>query len=437
MKWTASSSVALFGAVSVFVSLPVSGWQDKDQDKLKIKALREYGKQGSETIPKITPYFEDVNVDVRLEAVKAVVQIGTQRSLEPLTKACSDNDAEIQIRATDGLVNFYLPGYVAHGISGTLRRAGDMVTGKWTDNNDDAIDPDTPIRPEISEALSRLVSGGSSMDSRANAARALGILRDKAGVEALTAALKSKDSRVLYESLIALQKIRDPKAGPSVVFLVRDLDEKVQIAAIETAGVLLARDATPQLRRVLDGSPSKKVRRAAVEALGQIPERSNHALFIGLLSDKDELVRGAAAEGLGRLTIPEDRAPLEKAWPGESKTSARLSLAFALAMLGDTDTSSLKPLGYLINNLNQRAWRGVALPFLTELCRQPGPRQAVVAAIQPTSTEDERTGIAQALAMCRAPEAEAPLVQLSKDENPAVAREGLRGLRILRATLPR
>lgn len=437
MKLTVSPSVVLFSTACFLVSIPLFGWQDKETDKLKIKALRDYAKQGSETIPKVTPYFQDVNVEVRREAVKAVVQIGTQRSLDPLAEACADNDSEIQIRAADGLVNFYLPGYVDRGISATLRRAGDMVTGKWSDNNDDAIDPDTPIRPEITKALTRLVTGGSSMDSRANAARALGVLRDKGGVQALSDALKSKDSRVMYESLIALQKIRDRSAGPSVVFLVRDLDEKVQIAAIETSGILGPKDATPQLRRVLENPGSKKVRRAAVVALGQIPDASNHGLFMELLTDKDEQVRGGAAEGLGRLAIPEDRPALAKAWTEEGKSSPRLSLAFALAMLGETDTDSLKPLGYLVNNLNQRAWRNVALPFLSELCLKPGPRQAVINAIQSTSTEDEKTGIAQALASCKSPDAQAPLEQLTKDENPAVAREALRALRILRASLSR
>ena len=36
----------------------------------------------------------------------------------------------------------------------------------------------------------------------------------------------------MYESLIALQKIRDPAAGPGMAFLLRDLDEKVQMAAL-------------------------------------------------------------------------------------------------------------------------------------------------------------------------------------------------------------
>jgi HEAT repeat protein len=426
----------LLGAGLIVLCAPSFGWQDKDTNKLKIKGLREYAKQGSTAIPKITPYFKDIDVEVRREAVKAVVEIGTQRSLEPLTDACGDNDPEVQIRATDGLVNFYLPGYVAHGISATLRRAGDMVAGKWVDGNDDAIDPDTPIRTEITDALSKLVAGGSSMDSRANAARALGILRAKAGLPALIAALRSKDSRLMYESLIAIQKIRDRSAGLNLVFLVRDLDEKVQLAAIETAGILGPREAIPELKRVLENTKSKKVRRAAVVALAQIPEPANHSLFIELLGDKDDDVRGGAAEGLGRLAIPEDRPTLEKAWAGEKKTLPRLSEAFALAMLGDTDTSSLNPLGFLINNLNQRAWRNVALPFLSELAqKQPAARKAIISGIQPNSTADEKTGIAQALSATRSADVIPTLEALTKDDDPAVAREALRSLRILKSSI--
>jgi HEAT repeat protein len=311
-----------------------------------------------------------------------------------------------------------------------------MVAGKWVDGNDDAIDPDTPIRTEITDALSKLVAGGSSMDSRANAARALGILRAKAGLPALIAALRSKDSRLMYESLIAIQKIRDRSAGLNLVFLVRDLDEKVQLAAIETAGILGPREAIPELKRVLENTKSKKVRRAAVVALAQIPEPANHSLFIELLGDKDDDVRGGAAEGLGRLAIPEDRPTLEKAWAGEKKTLPRLSEAFALAMLGDTDTSSLNPLGFLINNLNQRAWRNVALPFLSELAqKQPAARKAIISGIQPNSTADEKTGIAQALSATRSADVIPTLEALTKDDDPAVAREALRSLRILKSSI--
>ncbi len=92
------------------------------------------------------------------------------------------------------------------------------------------------------------------MDSRANAARAVGILRGRQAVPDLEEALRSKDTQLIYESLVALEKIRDPSAGPSVAFLLHDLNEKVQLTAIEATGLLANRAAINDLRRLLDRS---------------------------------------------------------------------------------------------------------------------------------------------------------------------------------------
>src|ERR1700732_5417170 len=95
------------------------------------------------------PFLTAPDLDVRLEAVKAIVDIGTQASLNPLIKASSDNDADVQIRATDGLVNFYVPGYVKTGLTAPLRRASTSIKGKFTDTNDLVIDPYIEVRPEV------------------------------------------------------------------------------------------------------------------------------------------------------------------------------------------------------------------------------------------------------------------------------------------------
>ena len=153
----------------------------------------------------------------------------------------------MQIRATDGLVNFYLPGYVETGFGASLKRVGSSIKGKFTDTNDQVIDPYVIVRPEVISALGQLVKTGGSMDARANAARAIGILRGKAAVPDLIEALHSKDSEVLYESLMALQKIRDESAAPRISFLLHDLDPKVQVAAIETTGLLQNKQAVPDL----------------------------------------------------------------------------------------------------------------------------------------------------------------------------------------------
>src|SRR5438445_489953 len=81
----------------------------------------------------------------------------------------------------------------------------------------------------------------------AKAARALGILRGRAAVPDLLDALRSKDTDVIYESLNALQKIHDESAATRLGFLLRDPNQKVQITAIETVGLLQNKAAAPEL----------------------------------------------------------------------------------------------------------------------------------------------------------------------------------------------
>ena len=53
------------------------------------------------------------------------------------------------------------------------------------------IDPYVTVRPDVIAALGKLVRGGGSMEARANAARAVGILRGKAAVPDLVEALRT------------------------------------------------------------------------------------------------------------------------------------------------------------------------------------------------------------------------------------------------------
>ncbi len=409
----------------------------QDDPKQRVKVVRDLGKGGSEAIEKIEPYLSDAVLDVRVEAVKAIAEIGTQRSLDPLIKACSDSDPEIQIRATDGLVNFYLPGYAKTGLAASFKRIGTSIKSKFTDTNDQVIDAYIQVRPEVIRALGKVARGGASMEARANAARAVGILRGREAIPDLVEALRSKDSQVIYESLIALQKIRDASAGPSVAFLLRDLNERVQIAAIETTGLLVNRGAINDLRDILDRSKKMNVKRAALTAMAQMRDPQLHGVFMARLDDKDEGLREAAAEGVARLKDPADRQKAESAFSLEKKTGPRLSLAFALVSLGKRSIGEFDPLRYLVNTLNSAAYRGVSRAYLTELARDPEVRAALYPVMQEsTATKDEKTGLAQIFATSGDRDAIAPLEALSKDTTPEVSEEALRALRNLRTRFP-
>jgi len=401
----------------------------------RVRTARELAREGRAGIPKLAAMLGDPVAEVRIEAVKSLVEIDTQYSLEPLLQATRDPDPEVQIRATDGLVNYYLPGYVRLGLTASLRRVGSAIKAQFADTTDQMIEPHVEVRPEVVEALGKLARGSASYEARANAARAAGILRGAAAAPDLVEAIRaSKNDQVIFEGLIALQKIRDPAAAPGITFLLKDLNEKIQVAALETTGLLRNRQALPQMREALERARSNRVRRAALAAIAMVPEEASRPLYIRYLTDKDDGLRAAALEGLARLKNPADRAPLERAFNEERKMSPRLAAAFALVALGQREMSEFSPLQYLVNTLNSTGWRGVARAYLIELARAPEVRGPLHEAAR-RGTRDEKTHLAQILARSGESDSLPVLEALTQDADTEVAAAAIEALRTLRARL--
>jgi HEAT repeat protein len=398
------------------------------------KDVRAVAKEGQIAVPKVAEYLNSANVDTRIETVKQLIALGGKDIIDPLIRATKDADPEVEFRATDGLVNYYLPGYVKQGPGSTLIKVGGAVKAHFSDANDQMVDPFVIVRPEVITALGQLARGGTNTDARANACRAIGILRGDAALPDLIDALRTKDNNVMYESLAAMQKIGDPKAGPRITYLLRDLDDRVQTTAIETAGMLRSTDALPVLRSIVAAPRNTKAERAALAAIAMMPEPKDRDLLLRELGAKDEKLRAAAAEGLGRIGNPADEPVLEKAWTGEDKMAPRLAAAFALVMAGKLDISEEAPLRYLINTLNQASWHDVAYAYLLEAAR----RKPVLTLLQgqiDSGTKDEKIYLARVLAASGDQSSIPYLDKVSRDTDRDVAQEGLRALRSLRARL--
>ena len=398
------------------------------------KDVRAVAKQGQSAIPTVAQYLNSTALDTRIETVKQLIALGGKDTIDPLILATRDADPEMQIRATDGLVNYYLPGYVRQGLGSSLVRAGNSLKARFSDTNDQVVDGFVMVRGDVITALGRLARGGAGMDARANGCRALGILRGQAALPDLVEALRSKDNNVMYESLIAMQKIRDAGAGPKVGYLVRDLDDRVQTTAIETVGLLRAKDALPALRGVVSNPRNNKAARAALDAIAMMPEPEDRDLLLRQLGQKDDKVRASAAEGLGRLGNVADAPALEQLWKDEEKMLPRLGSAFALVMREGFDTGEASPLRYLVNTLNSAAYREVAYSYLAEAAR----RTAVLRALHETmgqGTKDEKIYLARVLAASGDQTSIPYLDKVSRDTDQEVAKEGLRALRSLKARL--
>jgi len=398
------------------------------------KDVRAVAKQGQSAIPTVAAYLNSASVDTRIEAVKQLTALGGKDTIDPLIRATKDADPEMQFRAADGLVNYYLPGYVRQGIGSTVVRVGGAIKAKFSDANDQIVDAFVLVRPEVITALGQLARAGSSMDSRANACRAIGILRGRAALTDLIEALRTKDNGVMYESLAAMQKIGDPSAGPRITYLLRDLDDRVQTTAIETAGTLRSTDALPTLRGIVANPRNNKAQRAALAAIAMMPQMQDRDLFLSQLGSRDEKLRAAAAEGLGRIGNRADQPALDKSWNGEDKMSPRLAAAFGLLMDGNLNLADDSPFRYLINTLNSAAYHDVAYAYLVEAARQKPVLQALYTQID-AGTKEEKIYVARLLAASGDASSVPYLDKVSRDNDPDVAKEGLRALRSLRARL--
>jgi HEAT repeat protein len=411
--------------------------EDGYNAKQRILRIRDLGKKNSQAIPPLAHYLGDPNRNIRVEAVKAIVKIGTEASLDPLIRATHDRDAEIQIRATDGIVNFYLPGYVTRGgLSGPFTRGVRQVKSFFSVRDNQIIDPSVTVRTDVSEALGDVARRGASMDARANAARAAGILRARPALPGLADALRSKNTEVIFECLVALQKIDDPSAGPSVSFLAHDLDDRIRATALETIGVLHNPDSAPDVRSVLRDARNMKIRRSALQCLAMLGIPEDRTVFQHYVNDPDPDLRASALEGLGRIREPEDTPTLEQTYNEKNADpKVHLAAAFALVSEGKVDTSDFSPLRYLLENLDMRGQRDSAQAYLTELCRRDDVRRALFPLLR-EATKDQKLALCQALSASRNDDVVPVLSALSKDIDPDVSLAASKGLRTVQASKP-
>jgi HEAT repeat protein len=413
-------------------------WAQSDSTyKQTIQSIRDLGKRDEQSLPALTAYLTNPDRDIRLEAVKAIVKIDTLRSLDPLLKAIQDTDYEIQYRAIDGIVNAYVPGYVTRpNVGGYFTKGVRQVKSFFSERNDTIIDPDVKIRPDIAPALSDRIATSPDMDVRSNAALAAGILRAADTVPALEKGLRSKNSDVIFECLIALQKIKDPSAGPSVAFLARDLDERVQATALETLGVLRSVTSAGDIRAAYKNARDLKIQRAALQALAMLGLPDDRPLFQQCLGMTDPELRADALEGLGRIRDPEDFPKLKSAFDDPiADWHVHSAAAFAMVMEGDNSAEDLGPLAYLVEGFSLRPRAGVSAAYLGEVARKQETR-AALAKMLPEEMKDRKIGILNVLSRINAPDSIQIMQQYTADRDRDVAFAATRALHIAQTRSP-
>jgi HEAT repeat protein len=245
--------------------------------------------------------------------------------------------------------------------------------------------------------------------------------------------LKSKENDMIFECLVALQKIQDPSAGPAIGFLARDLDDRIQITALETIGLLRSLDSAPDVRAALKSGRNLKIRRAALGTLAMLGIPGDRPTFLQDAESGDTEMRAAALEGLGRIREPEDFRLLKAAYD-EPNADWRIHLAaaFALANQGKVDTEQFSPLPYLVESLNTSGRANTASAYLKELARREDARASLVKLL-PEATKQQKLELCSVFGASQSDDLLPTLHKLSKDGDPDVAFAASKAIRILQA----
>ncbi len=397
----------------------------------RIKAVGELRSSGDAYLhlDALSGMLSDASGPVRRAAIEALIDLGGDQVRPPLAVATRDPLPDLQIMAVEGLVDTYVPDYVRTGRLAAVKSMTSSLRSRLSNPTPVVVPAYVTVDGEVARAIGAVVREGRNPDARATAARALGVLRAGQEREALLAGIRSRDPSVVIQSTVAFKKIGDPSVGDDLVFLLRDPERSVQEAACEALGQLRTVVAIPALIRVIQEAKRATTRAKALEALAKIPDKGGRDRFLQYLEHRDKMMRRAAAEGLGRIGDPADRARVSQRLSREKAGSARLALAFAAVRLGDS-----APLEHLLRGLNSAVHRFEARALLEELARDAAVREKLYSPLL-SGTNDQRQHLAHVMGVSGSEDSLPHLETLVDDSRPDVALAAIEAVRLLRARL--
>lgn len=207
-------------------------------------------------------------------------------------------------------------------------------------------------------------------------------------VEPLIAALKDENKNVRYEIAWALGEIRDQRAmKPLITILQKDKDADVRRTAAWAVGRVYSYNMLKDFSIIKLLFASAKsgvdsgVRGAAVYALGEISSGDQKDtrvvdFLIGLLKDKDILVRSRAAEVLGLIKDPRALEPLITAMKDDNP----LVRKNAVNTLWLKDERAVEPLISLLNDKDKEV-RSASAAKLREF-KDPRALESLIIALK-------------------------------------------------------
>lgn len=206
---------------------------------------------------------DDKLIDVRLNVITALGEIGSDRAADVLISLLNNNNCELRSRAANALRRM------------SSERAVEALI--------------SALKDDYSEV-------------RQHAAEALGAIGSDRAADALICSLNDRDSEVRSNSAYALGQMDSDKAIDALISTLDDHRGNVRRSAALALGHIGSAKAVDALVRALDDEV-RKVRTSAVEALGKIDSDSAAEALISILDDGYSDVVWRAVEVLGQMRV--------------------------------------------------------------------------------------------------------------------------------------
>lgn len=361
---------------------------------------------------------------VRFAAVQLLHESNYPESVTPIAALITDPVDEIQLEAISAELSFFLvddvPEKTRIAFVIEKRRAGGRAMqafalgtlGVWP----------RPVPPALTTGLLAAVDDENAR-VRLEAIYALGTIArgpvDTDTARGLIKALDHYDPAVRAAAGRVIGRLEVTSAGDALIKAINDSQAPVRYAAMRALGAIRDARAVQALTEQLAFYGKGEGAWAALDALARIAHPSSLPLFTTRLTDKDEFLRRAAAEGLARAGDTTQIAALEVGAGNDSSEMARAAMAFALQKLGK----------HYVPRLVEFLVREKAAPQVAAYLIELGPSVAplLVSHLQDPS-DAIRANVAIVLGQIGGPDAIAVLQPLTTDRDKDVSQAATRAI---------
>lgn len=194
-----------------------------------------------------------------------------------------------------------------------------------------------PVPPELVTALVKAVDD-ENPKVRFEAIYTLGTIArppvSDETAQALVKALDHYDPAIRTAAARVIGRLHVASAGNALVTAVNDSQQPVRFAAMRALGEIRHQSAVDALVAQVEHYRKGEGAWSALDALAKIADPASVPLFKTRLGDRDQYIRRAAVEGLGRAGDTSELTALVTAADQDSSGAVRAAAAFAVYKLG-------------------------------------------------------------------------------------------------------